>query len=1451
MNRKIWGVLVALVLVFGVSSLAQAAGTITQLDTVYISVDQYADSTTTEIIGPTIAEASAGDFDSTIVISVDLAVGNFLAADSVVVSGKGLITFAADKVAPDPTTGKITFTITQKSTTGPDTLTFSGIKVFPTTKVAKWDSTTFTDLQVQEGQPTALQKVDTGNAGHIVLLPGASKKLTFDPAKGGQQPGTTGGSDAGTDFNPQPWVVILDQYDNRTADITTTVTLAPVLAGTSIPGNGSLQGTTAKTATSAAPGIVKFTGLDYTKAESIQLKATATGLTSATSNAITVTAGDPAKVTFSSDKSTLTVLETATLTVTLTDQYFNPVDGGEKVVFSEVTAVGGSFTADTVATSTANGTCTNVYTPSHFYVGDVTLKAAADGYAGVEKTLTLSITPGPLGNVNLTPATKDMVVGTSATFTAELVDAFGNHIDASSTDEVTFSATNGVVGAKSLTADKDIAVEYTAQHTAGKSDTLTVTTVSGGYTDYSVITTKSGPPATMKFIATDSTVVASDSTLTEALVDSVWDEYGNLSDGYWVHFAVTSGVGTMSADSVKSVAGKVDVNYISGPVAQTETVTASYGSLTASLNIVVKPAATAKLVVPDTIWTQAGQPVTLEAKEYDQFDNHVTETDSSKVTFTKISGQGTLAAPDTRQVNAAGNVTIVYTAYAVTADTALIQAVYSGVTPDTTVVINTPPGVLDHFEIAFDDTSVSVVDSIKVTITAKDPNDIRIWTYTGAGETITLNGSAATAAQFSWHPKPGWAGAEIEDQGLNAYLPDSAFVDGQVEFYMLNQKAEGPLTFTIADTALGVSTTSGDFYFTPDDVAALAVTAPDTVYAGTAFNFTVTPKDQYGNVNTTQTVYIQVSANYPDELDLAAVERKLKGPATYSTTASTARTDLKLAAYESVTHNYYGESADITVLPAPVPVVDAPDTLIVTDVPGDNGGWVQVNFPVSASDLEGGGYILYREVPVAGDTTGATTWEIWATCPDVAEDNVVVTLSTAPYYTDVTNWGVRAVKAPYFSSLTQGITPKLSVADGQVSVMTYGIGGAVDNIAPAAPAELRAVDNPGDTGGAVLLTWALSPDDKLVDSRADISGRQNQIYGVTGYEIYRNGELIATVDRGVTTYVDVTAENNVTYTYLVKAVDGTFAVESLTNVAIAVDNTLLADFSSNLKVWTEDFAMFVNNFGLGEADVEFDPVFDLDGNGKVWTEDFTIFVGQFGQTAGAAKAIASAEGLNTGASAALDISREGAAITIDVSAQGLSELASYGLKVSFDPEALQFLGASEGNLLRNNSLFVAIPTGAGEVWVLNGQPEAVSATSGLLSQLHFKALNDQAIGSAIRVDALELFDSDARLNSIATQGLEVTVAPEKFALLQNYPNPGNPSTVISYTLARDSKVNLTIYNTLGQTVKTLVDGYQAANIYKVVWDGRDDSGKEVASGVYFYRLVAGDFSATKRLIVLK
>ncbi len=93
--------------------------------------------------------------------------------------------------------------------------------------------------------------------------------------------------------------------------------------------------------------------------------------------------------------------------------------------------------------------------------------------------------------------------------------------------------------------------------------------------------------------------------------------------------------------------------------------------------------------------------------------------------------------------------------------------------------------------------------------------------------------------------------------------------------------------------------------------------------------------------------------------------------------------------------------------------------------------------------------------------------------------------------------------------------------------------------------------------------------------------------------------------------------------------------------------------------------------------------------------------------------------------------------------------------------------------------------------------------------------------------------------------------PVKFALMQNYPNPFNPTTTIHYELPTSSKVTLKIYDVLGQEVKTLVDGVEAGGYRSVTWDGTSDSGTRVASGVFFYRLEAGIFTDTKRLLLLK
>jgi hypothetical protein len=88
--------------------------------------------------------------------------------------------------------------------------------------------------------------------------------------------------------------------------------------------------------------------------------------------------------------------------------------------------------------------------------------------------------------------------------------------------------------------------------------------------------------------------------------------------------------------------------------------------------------------------------------------------------------------------------------------------------------------------------------------------------------------------------------------------------------------------------------------------------------------------------------------------------------------------------------------------------------------------------------------------------------------------------------------------------------------------------------------------------------------------------------------------------------------------------------------------------------------------------------------------------------------------------------------------------------------------------------------------------------------------------------------------------------PTTYQILQNYPNPFNPSTTIQYQLPATSRVTIRLYNILGQQVRTLVGEIQEAGFKSVLWNGTNESGNPVASGVYFYRIEANGMSGTSR-----
>ena len=115
----------------------------------------------------------------------------------------------------------------------------------------------------------------------------------------------------------------------------------------------------------------------------------------------------------------------------------------------------------------------------------------------------------------------------------------------------------------------------------------------------------------------------------------------------------------------------------------------------------------------------------------------------------------------------------------------------------------------------------------------------------------------------------------------------------------------------------------------------------------------------------------------------------------------------------------------------------------------------------------------------------------------------------------------------------------------------------------------------------------------------------------------------------------------------------------------------------------------------------------------------------------------------------------------------------------------------------------------------------------------------------------------AYLRGIAVlEQLLARLLPKETALLPNYPNPSNPETWIPYQLAKPAKVTLHIYSVTGELVRTLALGHQLAGRYQsrsraASWDGRNSLGETVASGIYFYTLSAGDFTATRRMLIRK
>ena len=173
-----------------------------------------------------------------------------------------------------------------------------------------------------------------------------------------------------------------------------------------------------------------------------------------------------------------------------------------------------------------------------------------------------------------------------------------------------------------------------------------------------------------------------------------------------------------------------------------------------------------------------------------------------------------------------------------------------------------------------------------------------------------------------------------------------------------------------------------------------------------------------------------------------------------------------------------------------------------------------------------------------------------------------------------------------------------------------------------------------------------------------------------------------------------------------------------------------------------------------------------------------------------------------------------------------------------------FSGGGE-NLRLYNSQSILVDTvlyGDSDPWPSN--PDGEGPTLELLNPLYDNALAESWTSSMG-------YGTPGYQNSSVLKNEMVSNLPDKFFLFNNYPNPFNPSTIISYNLPKDSYVNISIFDVLGRKVKTLTDQHMKAGKNKVQWNGVNDQGKLLAGGVYIYKIISGGYDQSKKMILLK
>ncbi|MDD2331652.1 MAG: FlgD immunoglobulin-like domain containing protein, partial [Candidatus Cloacimonetes bacterium] len=201
----------------------------------------------------------------------------------------------------------------------------------------------------------------------------------------------------------------------------------------------------------------------------------------------------------------------------------------------------------------------------------------------------------------------------------------------------------------------------------------------------------------------------------------------------------------------------------------------------------------------------------------------------------------------------------------------------------------------------------------------------------------------------------------------------------------------------------------------------------------------------------------------------------------------------------------------------------------------------------------------------------------------------------------------------------------------------------------------------------------------------------------------------------------------------------------------------------------------------------------------------------------------------------------------------------YEFDLGYNPEKVQFEAVvSEGTLSEIADNVLATVTSPGTVHVSCDTSVPITGLGSLLLKIQFRAIGNGSTSSATVISISNFMYNDTAI--LHTSNAYILLSPltsidedfpQAISGLNNYPNPFNPSTTISFSLQRPGEVSLAIYNLKGQKIKTLLEGKMTGGTHQIVWNGKDNAGQAAPSGIYLYRLQADGKNQTGKMVMMK